>query len=250
MAAPFLGIPIDTAAKIALAPDRMLDVLSITDGTADLPMTRLEGVAAQAAFPETSVHLEGGIDPVASPFLHALIQSAKILHIACHGVWMPTHPWTSAVILGPTYALFAAAVRARLRLDGSLVVLSACESGIGGPMAAGEGSLVQAFLLAGARSVIASSWMVQDLSSLLFANAFFVAMGRGDDVFAAMRFARHATRDMTVDQLGAVVEHLASLRPEARQVLARSLEEASRIGGSPFSSPVHWGAQFVATTSR
>jgi tetratricopeptide (TPR) repeat protein len=248
--APFLGIPVESAVDIALSWNRRSGVLSITDGTADLPMTRLEGDLVRAAFPEAAIHLEGGIDPRAAPYLHALVQGVKTLHIACHGVWMPTHPWVSALMLGPMYALFAATVRARCQLDGSLVVLSACESGIGGPSAAGEGSLVQGFLLAGARSVIASSWMVQDLSSLVFANAFFAATARGDDVFAAMKVARESTREMTIDQLGAVVDQLGSGRPSAKQALANSLEEAERSSTLPFQSAVHWGAQFVAATWR
>jgi hypothetical protein len=52
-----------------------------------------------------------------------------------------------------------------MQLVRSLVVLSACESGIGGAPGAGEGGLVEAFLLAGVGAVVASQWMVHDLSS-------------------------------------------------------------------------------------
>jgi hypothetical protein len=92
--------------------------------------------------------------------------------------------------------------------------------------------------------------MVQDLSSLVFANALFAAIGRGDDIFAATNFARQSTRNMSVDELGMLVEQLATHRPEAHPILVKNFEQAARVSPHPFASPIHWGAQFVATTSR
>jgi hypothetical protein len=248
--APLLGIFLEEAIEIPSRAGQVLRLLSITDGTGDLPMTRLEGYAGRDSFPDSNIHLEGGLHPLSAPFLYELMEAASILHVACHGVWMPTNPWTSGLMLGPEYALYAASVRARIRLNGSLVLLSACESGIGVPSAAGEGNLLQAFLLAGAACVVPSYWMVNDLSSLLFANALFSKLRQGAGVFESVEFARKSLRTMTVDQLWTAIEPLVARRPSVRQTVARSVEQATRDQELPFVSPVHWGAQFIAAVNR
>jgi CHAT domain-containing protein len=51
----------------------------------------------------------------------------------------------------------------QIQLDSDLVVLSACESGVGAEEGAeGLNSLARAFQIAGARTVLASSWRVSD----------------------------------------------------------------------------------------
>jgi tetratricopeptide (TPR) repeat protein len=248
--APFLGIPVEKAMDLALDPALALELISITDGSGDLPMTRLEGDAAIGAFPLRSILVEGGISPFGAPFVQTLIEHAQSVHIACHGVWMPTHPWTSALMCGPEFALFAATVRARYKMNDSLVFLSACESGIGGPGPAGEGSLLQAFLLAHARCVIPSYWMVHDLSSLIFASALFSALSRGDGIFKSVKTARNLLREMSSAQLRDSLEPLTRQRPIERQAVARRIEDAIRESDAPFDSPIHWGAAFVSQVDR
>jgi CHAT domain-containing protein len=62
-----------------------------------------------------------------------------------------------------------------------LVVLSACESGVG-PVSATEGpvSLAQAFLEARAREVIATLWRVPDVAAARFSKAFYTALASGN----------------------------------------------------------------------
>jgi len=250
LAAPLLGVFLETLHRMMNNPREGIAALSITDGTDDLPMTRFEGDAAVRAFSGPVVHLEGGIEPDLAPVVLQIMERARVIHLAGHGEWMPIMPWLSAVWLGPAFPLYAATVRARTRLDGPLVVLSACESGIGGPAGTGEGGLVQAFLLAGARAVVASSWMVQDLSSLVLADAFLGDLPRSGDMFASMAYARTVTRSMSLDILRGLVTAWEDSRPNSRDTLERSFKRASSTGSLPFQSPVYWAAPFIGMTGN
>src|SRR4029077_15987081 len=74
----------------------------------------------------------------------------------------------------PDGRLTAAEVLEFWKLDAELVTLSACESGLGRE-GGGEGLLgfAQAFLLAGARSLVLSLWKVDDAATALLMVRFY-----------------------------------------------------------------------------
>ena len=81
-----------------------------------------------------------------------------------------------------------------------LVVLSACETGLGRPQS-GEGliGLRRAFRTAGAKTVISSLWSVKDestseLMQSFYANLFFEGMGRHEALRAAQLKMLQANR--------------------------------------------------------
>jgi CHAT domain-containing protein len=78
-----------------------------------------------------------------------------------------------------------------LRLGGALVVLSACRT-VGGEIIAGEGvrGLATAFLEAGAHSVMATAWRVNDRAIARVVSDFYVALAQGERVSTALRSAR------------------------------------------------------------
>lgn len=81
---------------------------------------------------------------------------------------------------------------ARLQLHARLVVLSACETGLGDQVP-GEGTmgLARAFTLAGASSVIVSLWRVPDLSTSLLMKGFYAAYAsNGGKVAEALQQAQ------------------------------------------------------------
>ncbi len=103
---------------------------------------------------------------------------AKMLHFACHGILDNREPLASGLALtasgGRTEGeggeedggLRAYEILEKMHLNADLVVLSACETGLGGETK-NEGivGLTRAFQYAGARSVVVSVWEVADEST-------------------------------------------------------------------------------------
>lgn len=78
-----------------------------------------------------------------------------------------------------------------LKLDADLVVLSACETGIG-KFQRGEGviSLARAFTCAGARSIVTSLWAVNDRSTAELMRRFYEELVGGKDIDESLRAAK------------------------------------------------------------
>lgn len=100
-----------------------------------------------------------------------------VLHLACHGEMNLDDPMLTSLRLAPDDAndgyLHAGEVF-DLDLTASLVVLSACESGLGELSTGNElMGLTRAFLYAGAPAVVASLWKVDDASTAFLMQAFY-----------------------------------------------------------------------------
>jgi CHAT domain-containing protein len=78
-----------------------------------------------------------------------------------------------------------------LRLGADLVVLSACRSA-GGVVLGGEGirGLTAPLLAAGARSLVATQWRIDDREVVPVVEAFYAALASGQTVTDAMRTAK------------------------------------------------------------
>ncbi len=108
-------------------------------------------------------------------------EGKSIIHIAAHGVNDSEKPLRSSIILfNPDSAqdgkLSVDEIQS-LRLDGQLVVLSACNTSLG-KLLKGEGmlGLTRAFLAAGASSVVSSMWQVYDKSTSEFMKLFYESL--------------------------------------------------------------------------
>ncbi len=108
---------------------------------------------------------------------------ADALHLATHGYFDNERPLASGLILSGTgrpavltaQRLFEAPVSARL------VVLSACETGVGEAVAGDDLlGLPRSFYLGGARAVVSSLWPVEDESTRLFMEVFHRQARDGD----------------------------------------------------------------------
>jgi CHAT domain-containing protein/tetratricopeptide (TPR) repeat protein len=125
---------------------------------------------------------------------------ARWLHVACHGLVDPAHPWASRVVLahdGTNNPHLTAAVVLRRRLPADLVVLSCCSTGLG-RVVPGEGvlGLSRAFLAAGARSVCATLWPVLDAAGPPLMERMYTSLNDGGRPSEALRSAQLALADI------------------------------------------------------
>ncbi len=126
--------------------------------------------------------------------LQAEASSARILHIATHGMFHRKHPMLSAVRLGDTwinlYDFYALDVR------GELVVLSTCESGTAAVTAGDEIiGLTRGLIYAGAPALLCSQWRVADGATVEYMDAFYEALNRLPDAGAAYAHAMQVMRE-------------------------------------------------------
>jgi CHAT domain-containing protein/tetratricopeptide (TPR) repeat protein len=128
------------------------------------------------------------------PALKAALPGADVLHLACHGRFRDDSPAFSALDLadGPLTLRDAAA----LPLAGLRVALSACETGLG-RIAPGEElvGLVRGFLMAGAGSVLATLWTVDDASTAALMARYYAGLRAGEAESQALRAAQRAVRE-------------------------------------------------------
>jgi len=109
-----------------------------------------------------------------------------VIHFATHAVLDHLSPSQSRVLLADDSLALADILN--LRLGARLVVLSACEGALGRQYPGDEiMGLARAFFLAGARTVVASLWPVEDVSSGEFMGRFYRWLGRGESVAQALR---------------------------------------------------------------
>lgn len=122
-----------------------------------------------------------------------------ILHIGAHVVVDGVEPTKTRLILAADADadghVFLEDL-ASLKLEQPLVVLAACE-GAEGELLAGEGPLsaVRALQLAGARTVVAGLWPVDDAQAAPFFAAFYEGLDAGSTVAAALAQAQQQRRD-------------------------------------------------------
>lgn len=152
-----------------------LDVVALghpmpTPGFSPLPFSAAEARAVAAAAPPSRgrVFLESGA--VKEVLTRGRLGDPRFLHLAAHGFVDDRYPELSGLVLAARDeqgrardGVLRAYEVARLRLRCELVVLSACDSGLGAQIP-GEGlvGLPHAFLRAGAGQVLASLWRVND----------------------------------------------------------------------------------------
>jgi CHAT domain-containing protein len=162
----------------------------------NLPATRDEVIDASHILGQSDSVVLTGDQATESAFKHEPLGEFKIIHLAVHAYESPGFPERDALLLGRAPksnddGLLQAWEIARLPLNADLVTLSACDTGTGKSEGEeGDFSLVQSFLFAGARSVVAALWDVDDLSTAALMRHFYAALASGQDEAAALRTAK------------------------------------------------------------
>ncbi|HZW31159.1 MAG TPA: CHAT domain-containing protein, partial [Isosphaeraceae bacterium] len=267
-------------APVVLAQPEAATVLNSQlrgEGLAPLPGTRREVQAIAALFPGEQTTTLLGPDATEST-VQRLAQSGalkgyRFLHLATHGQTNRSVALSSAVFLAAEPERPAAAADAALfepapdgqitaeqivrtwDLDADLVVLSACESGLG-RYAVGEGYLgfAQALFVKGARSLVLSLWRVDDKATSLLMTRFYrnllgkrAGLANPMPKAEALHEAKEWLRNLTLDDVGS---ELAALdRGEVRPLAKASGIPAAKAGHSPrpagvrpYEHPYYWAA--------
>ncbi|XP_028516025.1 tetratricopeptide repeat protein 28 isoform X1 [Exaiptasia diaphana] len=128
--------------------------------------------------------------------LHKLREGSAVIHIAAHGssdngeiaLAPNVSPERQGIPEEDDYLLTMREVQ-EIGIKAQLVVLSCCYSGRGEIRAEGMVGLSRAFLAAGARSVVASLWAIDDTITLCFMLKFYGYLTRGDSASVSLHKA-------------------------------------------------------------
>jgi CHAT domain-containing protein len=280
-----LGIesnPDRPAAQVVLAQRAVTEILRTgvrAEGFGPLPGTRREVQAIAALFPKDQVTTLLGPDATESRLqglaASGALKGYRFLHLATHGRANPSVALSSAIFLAadpdrppaslaePAAAdwasdgqITAEQIVRTWDLDADLVVLSACESGLG-RYAGGEGYLgfAQALFVKGARSLVLSQWRVDDKATSLLMSRFYQnLLGKRPGLsqpmpkFEALHEAKGWLRNLTQDDVGSELASLdrGELRPVDKPGGAAK-REAAPAGSKaatlyPYAHPYYWAA--------
>jgi CHAT domain-containing protein/tetratricopeptide (TPR) repeat protein len=164
-----------------------------------LPFSRREAEAIMSLTPPGKAMEALGFQATRAAATSPSLAQFRIVHFATHGLLDSQHPELSGLVFslvdkaGKSQPGFLSVENIyNLDLPADLVVLSACESGLGKQIS-GEGliGLTRAFMYAGASRVVASLWSVNDAATAELMAKFYKGMLRdGMSPAAALRQAQ------------------------------------------------------------
>ncbi len=166
-----------------------------------LSATRDEAAAIVALVPEADRKLAINFDANRAAATSDELSQYRIIHFATHGLLNSQHPELSGIVLSlvdqqgkPQDGFLRLHEIYNLKLPAELVVLSACQTGLGKEVK-GEGlvGLTRGFMYAGTARVMASLWKVDDRATAVLMKSFYQGMIKdGLRPAAALRAAQVA----------------------------------------------------------
>jgi CHAT domain-containing protein len=161
----------------------------------DLPETRVEVLGIGKIVGKNAVLLLGR-DATETAFKSEPLADFKIIHLAVHGFADSQFPERSGLVLGLDPAshddgFLQLREIIQLRFNADLVTLAACNTGVG-KLQGEEGvtNLVEAFLVSGAKAVVASLWSADDTYTTDLMERFYTHIAEGQDKELALRQAK------------------------------------------------------------
>jgi len=224
-----------------------LTLLSVINPTDDLNFANDEGEVIASLFNQ-SIELyknDADVDKV-------VINSSKnrYLHFACHGFYNWKQPMKSGLQLAHKKQLTLSTIISKMNLEKSrLVVLSACETGITDIKDAPDEyiGLPTGFMQAGAPGVVSTLWGVNDMSTMLLIERFYLNHIQKEILpTKALRNAQLWLRNVTTGEL--LRKYFNELQKYninnrmSQACIINSITEYSKMNPNekPFAHPYYW----------
>ena len=158
-----------------------------------LPESRNEVETISTAFPPPKTILLGA-RATETNFKRLPLGHYEVIHLALHGYADPEFPERSALVFAPETppiddGLLQVREIRQLHLNADLVTLSACDTGVGPVDEEGVANIENAFIEAGAQSVVSALWEVNDHATADMMIDFYRQLGRGQSKAEALRQA-------------------------------------------------------------
>jgi CHAT domain-containing protein len=159
-----------------------------------LPESRYEVETIGSDLPKPSTILLGD-HATETNFKRLSLSQFNVIHLALHGYVDPEFPDRSALIFAPESpplndGLLQVREIRELQLDAGLVTLSACNTGVGPVSEEGVANIVNAFIEAGARSVVSTLWELEDHATARLMTAFYAHLAHPEGKAEALRQAQ------------------------------------------------------------
>jgi CHAT domain-containing protein len=161
----------------------------------DLPYSEVEIDSAATFFPDS---LKLSRNSASETNLKNKASSYDVLHFATHATFDNEEPFNSSLLLandGINDGKLTVEEIYQLELKPSLVVLSACDTGLGKYSAGDEIiGFYRAFMYAGAKSIIATLWPVSDEATSFLINEFYQSL-KINSLGESLRLAQLKTKE-------------------------------------------------------
>lgn len=159
-----------------------------------LPDSKQEVETIAQDLPRPSTILEGP-EATETQFKSLPLDSTQVIHLALHGYADLDYPDRSALMFAPDPTgandgmLQVREIR-EMRLNSKLVTLSACDTGVGPVGETGVVNLVNAFIGAGAHSVVSTLWELADQPTSRLMKTFYAGLAEHESKGEALRNAQ------------------------------------------------------------
>ncbi len=159
-----------------------------------LPDSKREVQSIATTLPKPSTILLGD-DATKTHFESLPLARFNVLHLALHGYTDIDYPDRSALVFAPNPSksddgLLQVRDIRKMHLNARLVTLSACNTGVGPVGEAGVANLVNAFIEAGADSVVSTLWELEDHSTSRMMTDFYRHVAMHEPEAEALRDAQ------------------------------------------------------------
>jgi CHAT domain-containing protein len=162
-----------------------------------LPHARSEAEFAAKAFHAPRLVGSDATISAVKAWINKSTYSAKFIYFATHGIADPVNPMDASFLAIRGGHLFGRDITPLVFTRQPLIVMSACQSGLGKVFEGGVFGLARAWHFAGAPQVVMSLWNVDDWATSELMQLFLAHLTAGVPTEIALRKAMLEVRDRT-----------------------------------------------------